>query len=112
MKYLDIHNIPNNSSSTELDILSNDTQRLALRIAARRASSIVKALVYNQYVLPRIRNHAPHLTSSLERLRGKIDQPEQRLLRKTMPSFPAKLLHIPRKVAGLGLKCPTDIIQL
>ena len=82
MKYMAINNILNNTSSTQPDILSNDTQRLALRIATRRAPAIIKAMVYNQYVLPRICYYAPLLKSSSEEMRGKINKPVQQLLRK------------------------------
>ena len=43
----------------------------------------------------------------------KLVKPVQQLLRRRtndMTSFPTKLLYMPRKMAGLGLKCPTDII--
>ena len=52
LKCLDINIILNNTSSTQLDILSNDSQRLTLRIATKRASATVEAIYYNQYVLP------------------------------------------------------------
>ena len=80
IKYLGIHNILNNSSTTQLNILSTDTQRVALRIATRRASAAVKIMVYNSYVPPRICYYAPHATSSLERMKVKLDKPAQNFL--------------------------------
>ena len=62
LKYLGIHNILNNTSTTQLNRLSTDTQRVGLQIATRRASTAVKIMVYNALVLPRIRFYAPHLT--------------------------------------------------
>ena len=41
-KYLGIHNILNNTSTTQLKILSTDTQKVAMMIASRRASAQVK----------------------------------------------------------------------
>ena len=41
LKYLGIHNILSNTSSTQLDILCNGTERLALRMATKRASVTV-----------------------------------------------------------------------
>ena len=83
-----------------------------MRIATRSASAAVKKMVYNLFVLPRIGYDAPHLTSSLDEMRVKLDKPAQKLLRRisnNMTSFPTKLLHLPSKMAGLGLKCPTGI---
>ena len=39
-----------------------------------------------------------------------LDQKILRRITNNMTSFPTKLLHLPREIAGLGLKCPTDII--
>lgn len=49
--YLGIINILNNTSSTQLGVLSNDTQRLVLRIATKGKSAIIRTMVYNHYVL-------------------------------------------------------------
>ena len=51
LKYLVIHNVLNNTSTTQPDILSRDTQRVAIRIESRRASATVKAVVYSMYAL-------------------------------------------------------------
>ena len=102
LKYLGIHNILNNTSKTQLDILSIDTQQVAIRIASRRASATVQAMVYNMYALARIR-YGPHLTSSLDDMRRMVDKPIQMILRKissNMTSFPTELLY------GLQHVCP------
>ena len=96
LKYLRIHNILNNTSTTQLDILIRDTQRVAIRIQLRRASAT-----------------EPQLTSSLNDMKKKLDKPIQKLLRKlsnNMTSFPTKLLYTSKKMAGLGFKRPTGII--
>ena len=113
LKYLGIHNILNNTSTAQLYILSRNTHRIAIRIASRRASATVKAMVYNMYALARIQYYGPHLTSSLEDMRKRLDKPIQKILRKlsnNMSSFPTELLYITKAMAGLGFKCPTDII--
>ena len=51
IKYPGIHNILNNRSTSQLNILSTDTQRVGLRIASRRASAQVKIMVYNAFGL-------------------------------------------------------------
>ena len=46
-------------------------------------------------------------------MREKLNKPVQKLLRRitnSITSSPTKLLHLPRKMAGLGIKYPTDII--
>ena len=58
LKYLGIHNIFNNTSTTQLNLLSTDTQRVARRIATRTASSAVKIRVYNSFFFSRIGNYA------------------------------------------------------
>ena len=70
-------------------------------------------MVYNMYALAMIRYYGPYLTSSLEYMRKRQNKPIQRLLRKltnNMKSFPTELLYITKKMAGLGFKCPTDIV--
>ena len=85
-----------------------------LRIATRMATLTTKAMVYsNMFVLQRIGYYPPHLTSSLKDMRGKLDEPVQKLLRNlssNMPSFPTKILNIPKNTSGIGFKCPTDTI--
>ena len=110
LKYLGIQNILYNTSTTQLDILSTDTQRQALWIATRGATPTTKAMVYNMFVLTRI-GYAPRLTSSLKDVREKLDKPVQKPLRNlcnNVPSFPTKLLYIPNNLPGLRFKCPTD----
>ena len=51
LKYLGINNILNNTSTTQLNILSTDTRRVTLRTATRRAKAAIKIMVYNSYVL-------------------------------------------------------------
>ena len=81
-KYLGIHNILNITSTTKVNILSTDAQRVGLWIETRRASAAVIIMVYNAYVLQRIRYYAPYLTSSLEEMKEKLDKPVQKLLRR------------------------------
>ena len=108
-----VHQGIHNTSKTQLDILSIETQRIAMRIASRRASATVKAMANNMYSLARIRYYGPHLTSSLDDMRKMLDKPIQKLLRKissNMTSYPTELRYIPKMMAGLGVKCSTDII--
>ena len=63
LKYLSIQTTLNNTSSPKLDKLSEDTQRLALRIVTRRETLNTKTNIYNTNVLPRIDYCAPHLIS-------------------------------------------------
>ena len=104
MKFLGIQNILNKTSTTQLDILGEDTQRLALRIATRRAAPTTKMKVYNMHELPRIGYFAPHLTSSLKYIRKQLDKPVQNLLRNllsSMPtSVPTKLHYNPKTKSG------------
>ena len=70
-------------------------------------------MVYNMYALARIRYYGPHLTSSIEDMRKRLEKPIHNLLRNIsidMTSFPTELLYIPKTIAGIGFKCPTDII--
>ena len=72
------------------------------------------AIANDAYVLENIRYYAPHVTSLLEDMRIETEKSIQNLLRKLsskMPSFPIKLLYLPRNMAGLGVKCPTVIIM-
>ena len=82
------HSILYNILSTQQNILSKDTQILALKISMRMAEATAKAKAYNDYVVARIRYYAPHLTSSLT----KSDKAIQSLLIKQV----SDLLCLPR----------------
>ena len=101
VKYLGIQNILNNTAMTQQDI----TIRVSPRIAT------VKAMVYNMFAPKRIRYNGPHLTSSLQIIKKKIDESIQnRLISNNMTSIPTKLLYTPKMITGLGFKCLKDII--
>ena len=55
LKYLGIHNIQNNTMTTQLCILGKDPQRDSLRIALRTASVTRKPMVYIMYAVARTR---------------------------------------------------------
>ena len=71
LKYLEIQNIPNNTSTPQIDFLSKNTQQVALKIASGRALATIRAMVYNMYALARIRYYGTHQTSSLQVSRKK-----------------------------------------
>ena len=113
LKYVGIHNILNNTLTTQLDIPSRYTQRVVIRIASLRASGTVKAMIYSTYALTRIRFYGPPLISSLEDTKKTLDKPIQKLLRQlsnNMTSFSKELLYITKKMIGIRFKCPTNII--
>ena len=102
----------NSTSSTQLNIFSADIQRVALRVSTRRALTTVKDMAHNHLVLQRVFYYAPHLTSSLKKIRKKSEKPAQKLLggiQSIIPYFPTRSLHRRRKVAGFGIKCPTTL---
>ena len=57
----------------QLDMLSKYTQEVTLRIAIKKTSAMIKAMVYDAYVLARLLYFKPHLTSTLGDIQEKID---------------------------------------
>ena len=68
-----LYHIINITSSTQHDTLSNNNQRLALRMTTRRISVTAKTMVFSQHLLPRMYNYVPHLTSSSKEMRKKFE---------------------------------------